>query len=467
MELRSAVLDGFGISYNVSNIHDIYDADVDVIKEDALTFYVDNISGRIAYIFEGNGLWNPIVGLITFEPDFETIARITILKQEETPGLGAVVAERTYLDKFVGKKMTPSLDIKKSGATKDNEVDAITGATGTSDAFETMLNQSYTRYKSTWTLMVQGIDIKPAILDGFGIPYTNSNIDDVYNEKVEIIRVDQLVYYVDKVSGKVAYKFEGDGLWNPIIGLITLDTDFETIVRITILKQEETAGFGAIVAERSYLDNFVGKKMTPNLVIKKDGATKDNEVDAIAGATGTSNAFELMLNSSYAQYSVQWLKQNKEAQLKSAILDGFNVTYTSANLDDVYAENVEVITKSNHTFYIDKTSGKAAYKFEGEGLWNPIVGVITLDSDFNTIIRITILEQGETPGLGAKVADRSYLDKFVGKKMAPSLDIKKEGATGDNEVDAIAGATGTSDAFEAMLNTSYAQHNAVWPTLDK
>lgn len=467
IELRSAVLDGFGIKYNTANIHEVYEKDVEVIDEDGLIFYVDKVSGRIAYKFEGSGLWNPIIGLITLDSDFETIVRITVLKQEETAGLGAVVAERAYLDKFVGKKMTPSLDIKKNGAIGDNEVDVITGATGTSEAFELMLNQSYTRYSSTWTLRSQGIDIKPAILDGFGIDYTTSNINDIYTQKVEIIRKGDFVFYVDKDSRKVAYKFEGDGLWNPIIGLITLDSDFETIVRISVLKQGETEGLGSVVAQRSYLDKFVGKKMTPALDIKKDGAIEDNEVDAIAGATGTSDAFELMLNTSFAQYSSTWVTLNKEVQLKAAILDGFSIAYTTSNIDDIYEQSVEVVKETNHTFYVDKVSGKVAYKFEGDGRNNPILGLITLDSDFDTIVRITILEQAETPNLGAKIVERTYLDKFVGKKMKPSLDIKKDGATGDHEVDAIAGATQTSEAFELMLNTSYNQQSSVWATLNK
>ena len=147
---KSAILDGFDIEYNYTNIHDIYDDKVEVRDIDGYTFFVDQITNRVSYQFEGSGLWGPIIGIITLESDFETIVRISILQQEETSGLGGVVAERPYLDMFEGKKMTPSLDITKEGATQIYQVDAITGATGTSNAFEIILNTDYLIYSALW-----------------------------------------------------------------------------------------------------------------------------------------------------------------------------------------------------------------------------------------------------------------------------------------------------------------------------
>lgn len=149
-KLKSAVLDGFDVEYNFNNIHDIYDEQVDIVELDGYIFYVDEITNRVSYQFEGSGLWGPIIGIITLNSDFETIERITILQQEETPGLGGIVAERQFLETFVGKKMTPALDITKEGANEDFEVDAITGATGTSDAFEIILNTNYETYSALW-----------------------------------------------------------------------------------------------------------------------------------------------------------------------------------------------------------------------------------------------------------------------------------------------------------------------------
>jgi Na+-transporting NADH:ubiquinone oxidoreductase subunit C len=149
-KLKSAILDGFDIEYNFTNIHDVFDDTITILEEDGYTFYVNDLTGSVAFRFEGSGLWGPIIGILTLEDDFETIVRITILEQEETPGLGGVVAERPYLDNYVGVKMTPSIDVTKEGATEPNQVDAITGATGTSNAFEIILNDNYDAYSAAW-----------------------------------------------------------------------------------------------------------------------------------------------------------------------------------------------------------------------------------------------------------------------------------------------------------------------------
>lgn len=150
-ELKSTLLNAYDVSYSLANIHDIFDEAVEVITTDGFTFYVDNESGAVSYLFEGGGVWGPIKGIITLESDFETIRSITILEQEETPGLGGVVAEKEYLQRFEGIKMVPNILIANdSSENADNEVDSITGATRTSKAFELILNTAYSEHLDAW-----------------------------------------------------------------------------------------------------------------------------------------------------------------------------------------------------------------------------------------------------------------------------------------------------------------------------
>ena len=80
-------------------------------------------------------------------PDFQTIKGITIVHQEETPGLGGRIAEKEILDRFKGKKILPQLIIQRPGKAKEqNEVDGITGATLTGKAFEKVLNSEVKKY---------------------------------------------------------------------------------------------------------------------------------------------------------------------------------------------------------------------------------------------------------------------------------------------------------------------------------
>ncbi len=144
-ELKSIVLSANDISFNTGNISAVFDENIEVEEVGDFTFYVEKNSGRISYQFSGGGVWGPIIGIITLENDKETIRQIRIMQQEETPGLGGIVADLKYLAKYVGIMIVPQIEVNipDSAANKPNEVDSITGATRTSKAFEKILNDSY------------------------------------------------------------------------------------------------------------------------------------------------------------------------------------------------------------------------------------------------------------------------------------------------------------------------------------
>ncbi|MFP4178037.1 MAG: FMN-binding protein [Acholeplasmataceae bacterium] len=151
VELKSAVLDAYRIEYTLNDVNDIFDSSVEIIEKDDLIFYRDRDTGAISFEFEGGGVWGPITGMLTLEDDFETIQSVAIFEQEETPGLGGRITEQAYLDSFIGKRIYPEILIRKDSAENDdNEVDTISGATRTSEAFETILNDNYGRHRDAW-----------------------------------------------------------------------------------------------------------------------------------------------------------------------------------------------------------------------------------------------------------------------------------------------------------------------------
>ena len=154
------------------------------------------------------------------------------------------------------------------------------------------------------------------------------------------------------------------------------------------------------------------------------------------------------------------IEQSEEALIQSAILDGFEIEYSFSTIGSTFGQAVTVYEYDGQTFYQSQT-GRLSFQFEGSGLWGPIIGILTLESDLKTIAEITILQHEETPGLGGVVAEDSYLDTFVGKQML--IDIVKDATTlTNNQVDAITGATRTSDAFEILLNENYNNSLAIW-----
>ena len=152
---------------------------------------------------------------------------------------------------------------------------------------------------------------------------------------------------------------------------------------------------------------------------------------------------------------------NQEALIKSNVLDGFNIAYNFNNIHDVFAEKVTIDESiPGYLFYINNENGYVAFEFEGDGVWGPIRGILTLEDDFETIVRISILYQIETPGLGGVIAERSYLNKFVGKIM--NVRLTKTPTNPDSDVDVITGGTRTSERFDILLNNAYNLHKIAW-----
>lgn len=110
--------------------------------------------------------------------------------------------------------------------------------------------------------------------------------------------------------------------------------------------------------------------------------------------------------------------------------------------------------------YVAEINGETKYilPVQGTGLWGPLWGYISFDSDKNTIFGTIFDHKGETPGLGAEITQTSFRNSFNGKRIFDegklvSILVKKGGnATGIHEVDAISGGTITSKGVESMLS---------------
>ena len=108
----------------------------------------------------------------------------------------------------------------------------------------------------------------------------------------------------------------------------------------------------------------------------------------------------------------------------------------------------------------DGTTG-IALRLDGKGLWGPIWGYAVISEDGQTLKGIALDHKSETPGLGAKITEETFLKSFKGKKLYDkdgnfvSVRVLKPGTSTEiaeeNRVDAISGATITSRGVDEML----------------
>ena len=149
LQLKSGVLSAFNVAFenDPDAVEKAYEENISERPAGDKTFYI-NETGDIAFRFSGSGLWGPITGVIALASDFKTVRNITVIHQEETPGLGSRIAEAPYLEGFVGKRFSPALELTQPGkGGGDTQIDSISGATMSSKAFVLILNAEQGRYR--------------------------------------------------------------------------------------------------------------------------------------------------------------------------------------------------------------------------------------------------------------------------------------------------------------------------------
>ena len=142
---------------------------IDLKKEDALAkkddyqrrlpLFIGEKDGQTFYIapVRGKGLWDAIWGYVAMD-DNMVVQGAFFDHKGETPGLGSNIKERFFMDDFEGEHLLDEngsfvgINVAKGNADprnedkKDNEVDAIAGATITGDGVSAMLKSDLKLY---------------------------------------------------------------------------------------------------------------------------------------------------------------------------------------------------------------------------------------------------------------------------------------------------------------------------------
>ena len=166
------------------------------------------------------------------------------------------------------------------------------------------------------------------------------------------------------------------------------------------------------------------------------------------------------------------LREKQEANvaldIQKQILNSLNLR----NLDNeaASAKYKEVVKgteeKNGMKYYVCEVDGqkKTVYTVKGMGLWGGISGFVAVNDDDNTIYGVYFNHEGETAGLGAEIKDNvKWQEKFRGKKIHKDgqdgiqLGVVKGAQANDpNNVDAVTGATLTSNGVDDMLKKGLA-----------
>lgn len=171
---------------------------------------------------------------------------------------------------------------------------------------------------------------------------------------------------------------------------------------------------------------------------------------------------------------------SKYIKKQLVITDGKNVEENeNAYLIDVKKEQDKAKKGGERQLplFVGEKDGEKFYiaPIRGKGLWDAIWAYVAMDK--NMVVQGAYFDhKGETPGLGANIKERFFMDDFIGEHLMSDgrfkgITVSKSNADPtnedktDHEVDAIAGATITGDGVAAMIKNDLALYVPYFKTL--
>lgn len=123
-------------------------------EKPAREIYRLNSSDSQLYVigFSGQGFWDNISGYLAIDAAAATISGLEFTSHGETPGLGGRISEPEFKARFTNKKFGDAASptrfrlVAEGSASRPDEIDGITGATGTSGAVEKILNSTIANF---------------------------------------------------------------------------------------------------------------------------------------------------------------------------------------------------------------------------------------------------------------------------------------------------------------------------------
>lgn len=145
---------------------------------------------------------------------------------------------------------------------------------------------------------------------------------------------------------------------------------------------------------------------------------------------------------------------------------------SSKEIQELYGEKI-VELRGEVDVYRAQVEGETGYAFtvQSPGLWGTITGLIAINASGTRMLGIDFVEHSETPGLGGRIDEKTFQQQFRNEKISsgPSGRIavvsgQDTSSSEDSKVDAITGATRTSEAIQKLIDKAM---NEVFPKVLK
>ena len=213
-------------------------------------------------------------------------------------------------------------------------------------------------------------------------------------------------------------------------------TDGE-IQGIRIMNQTETPGLGARITEEDFREQYAGLSADEEIAL----ARHNGQIDSLAGATASAEAVTRGVERARRLYqhltdpeAADALGEAEEAALTSLFPD--------LDVENMVREPVEDVEglRAIHMINPDDLGEGTGLTVSVSGYAGPVVMVVGFKGD--EIVGYRLVDHSESPGIGTRVEEDEFKDRFVGLSVTESVALTKDGG----QIDALSGATVTSSA---------------------
>lgn len=163
----------------------------------------------------------------------------------------------------------------------------------------------------------------------------------------------------------------------------------------------------------------------------------------------------------YLNYAtVDQIAFNEQTELRKTLLYVFDIDMPSDEPKEIekifnkYVDKEKV--DDEDVYYIEENNQVTGYAFpiSGTALWGTVQGYAAISEDYSELLGIDFVAHNETPGLGGRITEAWFKEQFRGLKLDDAENYQYaiyKPSPGGN-VDAIAGATQTSNSVGKLLN---------------
>lgn len=244
------------------------------------------------------------------------VKNISVLKQNETPGLGTKMCDAGNPLLSSVKRISPKEEDRFKVKKEGGELDALTAATISSKAYYDAVARAYRAY-----CQVSGSDEVPEVVDpaveavaalmpkADAVKVTELEIDGMPIKVHAAIKAEQVVGYVVESMTDKGYGNDGDG------GVIRMAVAYDcqgTLLNVNVFEISESleSAYEMCLPDNMLLSS--AKAVSPADVKAFDLKADGGELDAVSGATVSSKAYYDAVARAYAAYTIA--KEGCEAQ---------------------------------------------------------------------------------------------------------------------------------------------------------